>query len=45
MNANATQNGRAPILITAYYTESTISDDARNTVIAEAGRLAVAGLG
>lgn len=38
--------GRAPILITAYYTESTaISDDARNKVIEEAGRLAVAGLG
>ncbi|MBI2742045.1 MAG: class A beta-lactamase [Rhodospirillales bacterium] len=37
--------GRAPILITAYYTGSTISDDARNTVIAEAGRLVVAGLG
>jgi beta-lactamase class A len=38
--------GRAPILITAYYTEATaVSDDARNTVIAEAGRLAVAGLG
>jgi beta-lactamase class A len=37
--------GRAPILITAYYTGSTISDDDRNTVIAEAGRLAVAGLG
>jgi len=36
--------GRAPILIAAYYTESTISDEARNTVIAEAGRLAVAGL-
>ncbi len=36
---------RAPILIAAYYTGSTISDDARNTVIAEAGRLAVAGLG
>ncbi len=36
--------GRAPILITAYYTESTISDDARNTVIAEAARLAAAGL-
>jgi beta-lactamase class A len=35
---------RAPILIAAYYTESTIADDARNTVIAEAGRLAVAGL-
>lgn len=37
--------GRAPILITAYYTGSSISDDARNTVIAEAGRLVVAGLG
>jgi beta-lactamase class A len=37
--------GRAPILIAAYYTESTISDDARNTVVAEAGRLTVAGLG
>jgi beta-lactamase class A len=37
--------GRAPILIAAYYTESTIPDDARNAVIAEAGRLAVAGLG
>lgn len=37
--------GRAPILITAYYTGSTISDDARNTVIAEAGRLGVAGPG
>ncbi|HZB52742.1 MAG TPA: class A beta-lactamase, partial [Reyranella sp.] len=36
--------GRAPILIAAFYTESTISDEARNTVIAEAGRLAVAGL-
>ncbi len=37
--------GRAPILITAYSPESTIPDDARNAVIAEAGRLAVAGLG
>ena len=38
--------GRAPILIGAYYTEAAaLSDDARNTVIAEAGRLAVAGLG
>jgi beta-lactamase class A len=36
--------GRSPILIAAYYTEATIPDDARNTVIAEAGRLAVAGL-
>lgn len=38
--------GRSPILITAYYTGSaTITNDARNTIIAEAGRLAVAGLG
>lgn len=38
--------GRAPILIAAYYTEAAaLSDDARNMVIAEAGRLAVAGLG
>ena len=37
--------GRAPILIAAYYTESTIPDDARNKVIEEAGRLAVARLG
>jgi len=37
--------GRAPILIAAYYTEATIADDARNTVLAEAGRFAVAGLG
>ena len=37
--------GRAPILIAAYYTESTIPDDARNTVIADAARLVVAGLG
>jgi beta-lactamase class A len=37
--------GRAPILIAAYYTEAAVlSDDARNTVIAEAGRVAVAGL-
>jgi beta-lactamase class A len=34
--------GRAPILITAYYTGSSASDDVRNAVIAEAGRLAVA---
>jgi beta-lactamase class A len=36
--------GRTPILVTAYYTGSAISDDARNGVIAEAGRLAVKGL-
>lgn len=36
--------GRAPILLAAYYTESTIPDDARSTVIADAARLAVAGL-
>jgi beta-lactamase class A len=42
--AIAWPSGRAPILVAAYYTESTISDDARNAVIAEAGRLAVAGL-
>ncbi len=32
-----------PILVTVYYTESTISDDRRNAVIAEAGRI-VAGV-
>ena len=37
--------GRAPILIAVYYTGSTIPDDVRNAVIAEAGRLAIAGLG
>jgi beta-lactamase class A len=37
--------GRAPILIAAYYTGSAIPDDARNAVIADAARLAVAGLG
>ena len=36
--------GRAPIFITAYYTGSTISDEARSAVIAEAGRIATAGL-
>jgi beta-lactamase class A len=35
---------RAPILIAAYYTGSTIPDDARNAVIAEAGRLVAASL-
>ncbi|MFN4018303.1 MAG: class A beta-lactamase [Reyranella sp.] len=37
--------GRAPVLVTAYYTGSTISDEARSAVIAEAGRIATAGLG
>lgn len=36
--------GRAPILIVAYYTGSTISDEARSAVIAEAGRIVTAGL-
>jgi beta-lactamase class A len=36
--------GRAPIFITAYYTGSTISDEARSAVIAEAGRIVSAGL-
>lgn len=36
--------GRAPVFVTAYYTGSTISDDARSAVIAEAGRIATAGL-
>ena len=37
--------GRAPILIAVYYTGSTIPDDVRNAVIADSGRLAIAGLG
>ena len=37
--------GRAPILVAAYFTGSTISDEARNAVIADAGRIVVAGLG
>jgi beta-lactamase class A len=37
--------GRAPILIAAYYTGSTLGEEARNQVIAEAGRLAVKDLG
>ena len=37
--------GRAPVFITAYYTGSTISDEARSAVIAEAGRIATAGIG
>ena len=36
---------RAPILVAVYYTESSASEDARNAVIAESGRLAVNGLG
>ena len=36
---------RAPILVTAYYTGLTIGGEARSRVVAEAGRLAVAGLG
>jgi len=42
--AIAWPTGRAPILVTAYYTSSTIGDEARNRVIANAGRLALAGL-
>jgi beta-lactamase class A len=42
--AIAWPTGRAPILVTAYYTGSAIGDDARSRVIADAGRLAVAGL-
>jgi beta-lactamase class A len=37
--------GRAPILVAAYYTGSTTTDEARNAVIAEAGRIVAAGLG
>jgi len=37
--------GRAPILVAVYFTGSTISDEARSAVIAEAGRIVVAGLG
>ena len=36
--------GRAPILVAVYFTGSTIPDDARSAVIADAGRVAVAGL-
>jgi beta-lactamase class A len=32
--------GRAPLLITAYYAESSIPQDQRNTVLAEVGRIA-----
>ncbi|WP_422030191.1 class A beta-lactamase [Reyranella sp.] len=34
--------GRAPVFVTAYYTGSTISDERRSAVIAEAGRIATA---
>lgn len=37
--------GRAPILVAVYFTGSTISDEARSTVIADAGRIVAAGLG
>lgn len=36
--------GRAPVFVTAYYTGSTISDEARSATIAEAGRIATAGI-
>lgn len=36
--------GRAPVFIAVYYTGSTISDEARSAAIAEAGRIAAAGL-
>jgi len=37
--------GRAPVFIAVYYTGSTISDEARSAVIAEAGRIVTAGMG
>ena len=36
--------GRAPILVAVYFTGSTIADDARSAVIADAGRIAITGL-
>jgi beta-lactamase class A len=36
--------GRGPVLISAYFTGSTISDDARSAAIAEAARIAISGL-
>lgn len=42
--AIAWPTGRAPLLVTVYYTGSTISDEARNDVIAEAGRIVAASL-
>lgn len=35
--------GRAPVFVTVYYTGSTISDEARSAVIADAGRIGTAG--
>ena len=35
--------GRAPILVAVYFTGSTVSDEARNAVIANAGRIVAAG--
>jgi beta-lactamase class A len=35
-------SGREPILVAGYYTESNASDDQRNAVLAEVGRIAVA---
>jgi beta-lactamase class A len=43
--AIAWPSGRAPILVAAYYTGSTVADEVRSAVIADAGRLAVAALG
>ena len=37
--------GRPPILVAAYFTESTIADAARNAVIADAGRIVARALG
>lgn len=34
--------GRAPLIVTAYYVESSASDDARTAVLSEVGRLAAA---
>lgn len=36
--------GSAPVFVTAYYTGSTIPDEARSAVIADAGRIATAGI-
>jgi beta-lactamase class A len=34
--------GRTPLIVTAYYVEAQASDDARNTILAEIGRIAAA---
>jgi beta-lactamase class A len=34
--------GRAPVIVTAYYTGSKASDEERNTVLADVGRFAAA---